>query len=53
MNLDSYSDAMETYADFATINRVIEAYNISQKVSAEKLANIQVLLKQPYFADDF
>lgn len=49
-NFASYADAMETYADFAAINRVIDAYNISQSVDAEKLQNIQVLFKQPYFA---
>lgn len=49
-NFASYADAMETYADFATINRVIDAYNISQSVDAEKLNNIRLLLRQPYFA---
>ncbi len=49
-NFASYSDAMETYADYATINRVIDAYNITQSVDAEKLNNIRLLLKQPYFA---
>ena len=49
-NFASYADAMETYADFATINRVIDAYNIAQSVDAEKLANIHQLYKQPYFA---
>ncbi len=49
-NLASDSDAMETYADFAAINRIIDAYNISQDLDAKKLADIQVLLKQPYFA---
>lgn len=46
----TYADAMETYADFAAMNRIIDAYNLSQDVDAEKLANIQLLLKQPYFA---
>ena len=50
VNLASYADAMETYADFATVNRVIEAYNVAQSVDAEKLASIGVLLRQPYFA---
>ena len=50
VNLASYADAMETYADFATVNRVIDAYNLAQTVDAEKLTSIQVLLKQPYFA---
>lgn len=49
-NFASYADAMETYADIASVNRVIDAYNITQSVDAEKLANIQMLLKQPYFA---
>lgn len=50
VNLASYADAMETYADFATVNRVIDAYNISQSVDAEKLNSVGLLLKQPYFA---
>ena len=50
VNLASYADAMETYADFAAVNRVIDAYNISQSVDAEKLASIGLLLEQPYFA---
>ena len=50
VNLASYADAMETYADFASVNRVIEAYNLAQTVDAEKLVSIQMLLKQPYFA---
>lgn len=50
VNLASYADAMETYADFATVNRVIDAYNLAQTVDAEKLTSIQVLLRQPYFA---
>ena len=50
VNLASYADAMETYADFATVNRVIDAYNLAQTVDAEKLRSIEVLLRQPYFA---
>ena len=50
VNLASYSDAMETYADFATVNRVVEGYNVAHDLSAEKLSRIGVLLKQPYFA---
>ncbi|BAK45592.1 UvrD-helicase domain-containing protein [Eggerthella sp. YY7918] len=46
----TYADAMETYADFAAMNRIIDAYNLAQTVDAEKLASIQLLLKQPYFA---
>lgn len=36
VNLASYADAMETYADFATVNRVIDAYNLAQTVDAGK-----------------
>ncbi|WP_255467415.1 HelD family protein [Raoultibacter phocaeensis] len=50
VNLSSYADAMETYADFATVNRVIDGYNIAHDLHAEKLARIEVLLRQPYFA---
>lgn len=49
-NLASYSDAMETYADFATVNRVIDGYNMAHDLNTEKLSNVQMLLKQPYFA---
>lgn len=49
-NFATYADAMETYADFAAMNRVIDAYNLAQDADAEQLANIQLLLRQPYFA---
>lgn len=49
-NFATYADAMETYADFATMNRVIDAYNASQHVDAEKLSSLRLLLRQPYFA---
>lgn len=49
-NLASYSDAMETYADINTVNRVIEGYNVAHDLSVEKLERIHMLLKQPYFA---
>ena len=49
-NFATYADAMETYADFAAMNRVIDAYNLAQDADAEQLERIQLLLKQPYFA---
>lgn len=49
-NFATYADAMETYADFAAMNRVIDGYNQAQDANAEQLAKIQLLLKQPYFA---
>lgn len=50
LNFAGDDEALETAAELATINRVIEAYNISQDVNARKLADVQTLLKQPYFA---
>nr|WP_253904762.1 UvrD-helicase domain-containing protein [Adlercreutzia sp. ZJ473] len=49
-NFATYADAMETYADFAAMNRVIDAYNVSQNLDAERLSSIRLLLRQPYFA---
>lgn len=49
-NFATYADAMETYADFAAMNRIIDGYNIAQEADAEKLASIRLLLEQPYFA---
>ena len=49
-NFATYADAMETYADFAAMNRVIDGYNLAQDADAEELAKVELLLKQPYFA---
>ena len=50
LNFAGDDEALETAAELATINRVIEAYNISQDANARKLADVQTLLRQPYFA---
>ncbi len=49
-NLATWDDAMETYADFAAINRIIDSYNLAHDTCAEELTRVQLLLKQPYFA---
>ena len=49
-NYGSDTEAFETYADFATVNSVIDSYNQTQDAAAEKLSNIGLLLSQPYFA---
>ena len=49
-NYGSDTEAFETYADFATVNSVIDSYNQTQVAAAEKLSNIDLLLSQPYFA---
>ena len=50
VNLETYADAMETYADFAAMNRVIDAHNTAQASRAARLADLRLLLRQPYFA---
>lgn len=50
LNLAADDDAMETYADIATLNRVIDAYNIADDINVKRLSDITLLLKQPYFA---
>ena len=49
-NYGSDTEAFETYADFATVNSVIDSYNQTQDAAAEKLSSIGLLLSQPYFA---
>lgn len=49
-NFASEGEAQETYIEYANINSVIDTLNQSQQVDADKLANIQLLKPQPYFA---
>lgn len=49
-NFSSYGEAQETYIDYAVINNVIQAYNLLQDAQAQKLNDVALLLKQPYFA---
>ncbi len=50
IDLSTDDDAMETYADFLAMNSIIRNYNVMQEADAEKLSQIQLLLRQPYFA---
>lgn len=50
IDLSTDDDAMETYADFLAMNSIIRNYNIMQEADAEKLSQIQLLKRQPYFA---
>ena len=50
LNFDSDTNAMETYAEFEVMNHVIDNYNIISRVNREKLDQVRVLLKAPYFA---
>ncbi len=49
-NYATWDDAMETHADFMALNRIIDGYNLSHSVQAERLAAVEALLRQPYFA---
>lgn len=49
-NFATFDDAMETYADFAAMNRIIDSYNLTHDTRAEELNKVGLLLKQPYFA---
>ncbi len=49
-NLATYADAMETYADFAAMNRIIDGYNLAHDARTEELGRVELLLRQPYFA---
>lgn len=49
-NFSSDGEAQETYIDYAVINNVIQAYNLLQDAQVQKLNDVTLLLKQPYFA---
>ncbi len=50
INFATDDDIIETYAEIATMNRVVDAYNASYDINVRKLADIRRLLDQPYFA---
>ncbi|MGI6034061.1 MAG: hypothetical protein ACOX69_11630, partial [Coriobacteriales bacterium] len=50
-SLDRSRDVLvETAAELDSINRIIDAYNLSADVETSIIKNAQMLLKQPYFA---
>ncbi|WP_282209593.1 HelD family protein [Parvibacter caecicola] len=49
-NFATADDALETWADFAAMDRIIDGYNLAQTANAEKLKTVELLLKRPYFA---
>lgn len=49
-NFATYDDAIETYADIASMNRIIDGYNLAYENELEKLNRIETLLREPYFA---
>ncbi len=49
-NFATYDDAIETYADIASMNRIIDGYNLAYENECEKLGRVEALLREPYFA---
>lgn len=50
LNATSFDEAFETYAAFAAANSVIDGYNIASEAAVRKLRDVELLLRQPYFA---
>ncbi len=50
VNLDTFDDALETFADLNAVNTIVAAYNLSHDLNAQKLTNLSLLMRQPYFA---
>ncbi len=50
VNVESISDASETYADIAAANKVIDIYNTMEEGNFQRLSDTRLLLRQPYFA---
>lgn len=49
-DFSSFDVALETYAAYAAVNRIIEGYNVAQGSTERKLSDVSLLLQQPYFA---
>ena len=50
VNLETSSDASETYADIAAANRIVDMYNTTESINFQRLNDTRLLLRQPYFA---
>lgn len=52
LNTDFDGDdiAMETFAEYAVMNNVVDSFNIAIDLDSETLSRLRVLLKKPYFA---
>ncbi|MFC6171830.1 HelD family protein [Loigolactobacillus jiayinensis] len=50
LNFDTDIKTMETLADIESRNREIDTYNFDRDIAATTLAQLKLLLEQPYFA---
>ena len=49
-NFATADDALESWANFAAMDKIIDGYNLAQTANAEKMKTVELLLKRPYFA---
>jgi len=49
-NFDGDDISMETYAEYAVMNNVVDSFNIAIDLDGQTLARIRQLLRKPYFA---
>ncbi len=49
-NLDDSAGSMETYAEYAVMNNVVDSFNLTIDADAESLRRVRLLLGKPYFA---
>lgn len=49
-NTATADDILEMQADFSAANRIIDAYNLSHDLEAQRLTTVELLLREPYFA---
>lgn len=49
-DFDGDDIAMETYAEYAVMNNVVDSFNIAIDLDSETLKRLRILLAKPYFA---
>ncbi len=49
-DFDGDDIAMETYAEYAVMNNVVDSFNIAIDLDSETLSRLRLLLAKPYFA---
>ena len=49
-NFDHEDISMETFAEYAVMNNVVDSFNISIDLDVETLKRVRLLLRKPYFA---
>ncbi len=50
LDMADFDSHLETLASIESLNRIIDSYNITHNTAEERLAKVELLLRQPYFA---